>query len=604
MSPKRWFIMLGCAIILVFAIIVGPNTLIDPFSVFGDRIFKWNSYGMTLNPKAAKFDYVDRRRGEFDAFIIGPSGSSGISPAALEKYTGLRWYNMFNYGVDMEYTKRLANYLVETHRPQQIVLCLPLVSAAYYGLPAADLTTFQPMKESWRNPFVVAEPKYAFEKIQMHFKRRSYVQEPIDVFVTETGEYNKSRRDAEAIGPMDKYLNAYPDFVDEEADPVKLICIDHCAAALTEIVELCERYGTELTVVSAPLLADHIPAYDEAEVRAFYERMAGICEFWDFTISSVSYEPRYFYDTTHYRNSIGEMILARIYGDESVYVPEDFGVYVTRENASSMSAAFAQDAVTPEFEPYTADIPVLMYHHLDKDAIKQSFITPGRFEEQMRALSDSGYTAVSLEDVRDYVYKGRDLPQRPVLITFDDGYMSNYTEAFPVLRRYGFNAVIFVIGVTYGKDTYKDTVEPFIVHFGTKEALEMTQSGLISIQSHSYDMHDSERFDSHIRKGILRMEGESEKEYIAAFRNDHARMKALLMESIGEDVYAASYPYGAIDMFSAILMREQNVLITFSIEPGMNTLIKGLPQSLYELRRFTITNDMTGDDLIGLISPA
>ena len=74
MSAKRWVIMFLSAVFIVVAAIVLLNVLVDPFSVFGDVVYDWYSYGMTNNPKAAKFAYIDNLRGQYDAFVIGPSG--------------------------------------------------------------------------------------------------------------------------------------------------------------------------------------------------------------------------------------------------------------------------------------------------------------------------------------------------------------------------------------------------------------------------------------------------------------------------------------------------------------------------------------------------
>jgi hypothetical protein len=66
-------------------------------------------------------------------------------------------------------------------------------------------------------------------------------------------------------------------------------------------------------------------------------------------------------------------------------------------------------------------------------------------------------------------------------------------------------------------------------------------------------------------------------------------------------LYAFAYPYGYRDVFSAVFLRNRGVVMTFTMEPGMNTLIKGLPQSLLELRRFVVAEDSTGDDVLRMI---
>jgi len=601
MTAKRWFIMLFCAVIILTAFVVALNILVDPFSVFGDHLYDWYSYGMTNNPKAAKYTYIDNMRGEYDAFVIGPSGSSGFSTDVLEKYTGLRWYNMFHYGTNLEYSKKLAEYLLENHHPKQLLLCLPAVSAVSYSPDIPDITYEQPLKPFWRLRFLFANPKYSTEKIKA-YTQRSYIQQANDVFIAETGEYNKTRRDAEAIGSLDSYLAEYPEFVNPYFWYPRLEDIDECVAAVADIVEMCKRNGTELTIVAPPMMSQALSAFKAEDALEFYSKITEICGFWSFIASPVDAEPRYFYDSSHFRNNVGQMMVAEIFGDTGVYKPDDFGVWVTKDNVSSViSEAFtAEIAYEPEL--YTKELPILLYHHITDEGGTASAISAVRFQEHMRALWEAGYTAISLEQARDYVLYGYDLPESSVLITFDDGYMSNYTEAFPVLRDYDFHAVIFVIGSLFGKSDmyYKDTDYPLTPHFGAAEATEMVRSGVMSIQSHSYNMHLLQGYDEPFREGVSMLDGESEQDYIEMFRNDYAEMRELLRD-VG-DVYAFSYPYGVVTQIGAIELRELGTQMTFAGDGRSNTLIKGLPQSLLELKRLNMSDGITGEKLISLIS--
>ena len=494
---------------------------------------------------------------------------------------------------------RLTEYLVENHDPQQLLLCLPAVFATSYSTRILGVSTEQPLKPLWRLPFLYADPAYSLDKIRA-YTDRSYVQKPGDVFIAETGEYNKTRRDAEAIGNMEDYLEAYPEFVGATYWYPRPQYIDECVEAIAQIAEMCESRGIELIIAAPPMSAEALPAFRLEDMQEFYSKVTEISGFWNFIASPISADPRFFYDRTHFRNNVGEMMMARMYGDESIYIPEGFGTWVTQANVM----AEIENTFTAEipFEPenYTARLPVLAYHDLTEESTKGTEISISRFREQMEALKEAGYTPVSLEQILDYVLLGHDLPERPILITFDDGYVSNYTEAFPILQEYGYKATIFVIGVSFGKDTYKDTGEEITPHFGHEEALIMAQSGLISIQSHSYDMHHAFQFDDPFRQGTLMMDGESEQDYLSLFRRDHKMMSDLL-ESYG-DVVAFSYPYGRVSTIASILLRELGYQITFHGNPGVSTLIKGMPQSLLELRRYYMTEDISGERMIRIIS--
>ena len=245
-------------------------------------------------------------------------------------------------------------------------------------------------------------------------------------------------------------------------------------------------------------------------------------------------------------------------------------------------------------------LPILMYHHLLELPEDTNISTPVTcFEEQMRALSEAGYHTVSLEDLLAWVEDGVALPDKPILITFDDGYESCYRLAYPILQRYGFQATFFVIGVSVGKTTYKDTDIPISPHFSLEQAAEMEASGLICIQSHGYDIHEVENVDpAPIRKGIRRREGESEEAYRAFLHEDCAKMRALL----GRTPYALSYPGGYCDDLADEVLREEGVRITMTTKKTVNQLVVGDMQCLWRMGRINCNGSRTGQQLLDLLA--
>ncbi|WP_326534380.1 polysaccharide deacetylase family protein [Pseudorhodoferax sp.] len=119
-------------------------------------------------------------------------------------------------------------------------------------------------------------------------------------------------------------------------------------------------------------------------------------------------------------------------------------------------------------------VPILCYHRLGAGSSKM-VVAPAQFEAQMNWLVDNGYRVIALADLAAFLAGRRQLPQRAVVITFDDGYASVYRHAYPVLKRLGLPATVFV---------YTDFI-------GGGDALtwpqlrEMQLSGLIDLQSHS-----------------------------------------------------------------------------------------------------------------------
>ncbi|WP_425060766.1 Poly-beta-1,6-N-acetyl-D-glucosamine N-deacetylase [Sporomusa carbonis] len=98
-----------------------------------------------------------------------------------------------------------------------------------------------------------------------------------------------------------------------------------------------------------------------------------------------------------------------------------------------------------------ADIPVLNYHKIDSFYHSLS-IPPEEFEEQMAYLHENGFHTITPDDLMSYLNHGKQLPEKPILITFDDGYQDNYTNAYPIMKKYGFTATIFLVTSLVGHD--------------------------------------------------------------------------------------------------------------------------------------------------------
>jgi len=85
-------------------------------------------------------------------------------------------------------------------------------------------------------------------------------------------------------------------------------------------------------------------------------------------------------------------------------------------------------------------VPIILYHGINDDDVSEA-----RFDEQMAALNKAGYTTVTEKDVSNFLDGKAGLPGKPILITFDDGRDDSFYHADPILKKYGFNAVMFVI---------------------------------------------------------------------------------------------------------------------------------------------------------------
>ncbi len=601
LSSKGWLWLFVGTVFLLAVLVAGFNICTDPFGTFGDPIMGWWEYNETMNPRVAKLSYLEQNHSQYDSYIIGPSSTSSFPTEALNQYFDASFYNMTMYGADMLDVEQMGLYVLEHYEVKNLVVSLYIHCAEIYDTEPNPLTYGMPCQADGSNPiayygkYLFASPKYGIEKIKA-WNSDPYLQQPYRVFNEQTGAYDKSRRDAEPIGDLEDYLSrsTYSVFRNYPTGTGSIQYLQQCMDRLTRLRDACEEKGVHFTVVCPPMYGQYLNHFSQEDQAAFYNALAEVTDYWDFSLSAASFEPRFFYDETHFRNDLGTMCLARMFDDPDVYIPQGLGRHVTKGSTPGAPQATPVDEST-----YTTQVPVLLYHHLAETGEGSDIISQERFLSHMTALKENGYNTVFFDELQDYVQSGTPLPEKPVVITFDDGYESNYTLAYPILKEYNMKATIFAIGVSVGKDTYKDTNQPMNPHFSLEQAAEMEASGLIDIQSHGYNMHEVIGRDQEpVRRGLLQKEGESEEDYLEYLQKDFEQVT----QAIGKVPSVFAYPYGATAELPAVVLHQQGIYATVTTVEKTNTLVQGLNQSLLEMGRFYMTEAVTAEELLALLN--
>lgn len=602
MRLKKWLGYFLLGLVVCGGMLAGFNVLVDAFGVFGDVVLDWWSYDMTQNPRVAKVEWLDDHYEEYDSYIIGCSKTSSYSVERLNEYYGANFYNMFMYGEDLYDVEKTVEYILNNYGAENIVINTGLQDITVFDIESDNMKGNLNAKVDDSNilafysKYLFANPEYAADKLFAYWGD-SYLVNENKVFYPATGAYDKSSRDVERISALDEYLEAHPDFQEDRGRVETLDAMDACLESVGRIKSMCEEVGATFTYIISPVYKTELDKYANNDLMEYYSRLIKITDFWDFSgYHSVAAEPRYFYDYAHFRNSVGAMALAYMFDDDSVYVPEDFGVHVTADNVQEhIDSYFNRDHISKTEE---RQVLVLMYHEMG-EVEGDGYVSGESFRSQMEALLDEGYESVTYEDLISYVNEGDELPEKPVVITFDDGYKGNLEIAAPILDEYGMSAIISVIGISAGKSTYKDTDEPIIPHFAFEEAIPWVESGVISIQSHSYDMHQVDKLDGpDYRLGVYQKDGESEEDYISAFREDFATSRDAIDTALGTEVVGFAYPYGFYTELSEVLLSQMGIEVSVTSNYGYNTVVKGLPQTLRAMNRISVTDQYQGEDFI------
>lgn len=232
-------------------------------------------------------------------------------------------------------------------------------------------------------------------------------------------------------------------------------------------------------------------------------------------------------------------------------------------------------------------LPIIMYHSLLKDKKYQGkyVLSPDLFENDLKYLSENGYTTIVVQDLIDHYENGTPLPEKPVMLTFDDGYYNNYLYAYPLLQKYNSKAVISIIGIHTEKFSATQDVSANYSHITWDEITEMTKSGLVEIQNHSYNMHSLDKG----RKGSKKKSSETNAEYCEILKSDIEKLQKLLYENCNITPTAFTYPFGAISDASVDVIKELGFKASFTCLQKINILES--EDDLYLLNRYLRTED-------------
>lgn len=256
------------------------------------------------------------------------------------------------------------------------------------------------------------------------------------------------------------------------------------------------------------------------------------------------------------------------------------------------------------FDTSRRRLPVLMYHHFADEAKEGTVVTPVRFREQMDALKEAGYQAVTIPQVIDYVENGAPLPARPILITMDDGYGSNLDAAAPILEETGMCATVFAIGINEGEEYYPHSGEPmWQERFAFEKAAPWVEKGVIDVQSHTFDMHQLASYGYSGRDGVLRLEGESDEDYRQALLSDMEAFRQRRGNRVSTELLALAYPFGYYSEEADALLKEAGYAVTFTIDERPNYLSVHNGSCLRMMGRVNVTDWISGQELVQLLQP-
>lgn len=238
-------------------------------------------------------------------------------------------------------------------------------------------------------------------------------------------------------------------------------------------------------------------------------------------------------------------------------------------------------------------IPIIMYHHVKNTGLGKDVISPYEFESDLLYLTENNYNTITMTELIDYVYNDGELPENPIILTFDDGLYNTYKNVFPLLKKYNKKIVLSIIGKSIDDFTRVNETSVSYGHMTWENIKEMVDTGLVEIQNHSYNLHKV----SNGRYGCYQKRDEPFTQYEEFLTSDIITLQEKVKEAVDIEPNTFTYPYGRFNDNTDAILKKLGFKATLSVTFGVNLITKD-PEKLYDLKRICRSHNQSVEKMI------
>lgn len=314
------------------------------------------------------------------------------------------------------------------------------------------------------------------------------------------------------------------------------------------VVSVYEKYGVTLeSDFSEPLHVIDLPRVRAVSRMDKHTNVIEIDCDEDRPVSFRVYRGLSRYDTFEFLGETDEKTFYDETAQKNVkyyYMVQAVSAHAMSERTLAMHEGYRQKEI--------AGVPVFMYHEFvtqeDLDsgvAFDEYAIWRHEFEEDLIWIRDNGYTTITTEDLVNWLDGNGTLPEKPIILTIDDGKLGVYKNAYPLLKEYNMKAVLALIGAEIDAATmYPEDRAKSIAPYCTWEEIgEMSDTGHVEMISHTYGLHVF--YHDQGRRGANVAEGETSVHLYPSAIGDYRQIQNLLTEATGKGCVALAYPYSS-----------------------------------------------------------
>lgn len=253
---------------------------------------------------------------------------------------------------------------------------------------------------------------------------------------------------------------------------------------------------------------------------------------------------------------------------------------------------FPGNALCASEEKQEISLPIVMYHHVSKRSSTWNdyVVSIDEFRSDMEYLKSRGWQSISVEELLSWQRGEFDMPEKPMMISFDDGFASVVEYAEPIMKELGFKGVVAVIGSVCDRYSESGEYDPEWSDLSWEAASEMVDRGVLEVQCHTWDLHSMNN-----PLGCGKRWGENVADYRRRLSSDLSRFISACEEHGIKMTFSIAYPFGTYDENTTEIIKDMDFKAAFTCTEKINHLT-GNADELYDLCRFNRPHGISSEN--------
>jgi hypothetical protein len=338
---KKIFLKLTVLFLISITPVALFNYYIDPYGIFNNlSVDLWYEAGFEPNQHYAKMRHLINDKHSWDSFLFGHSRVGKINPDLIP---GGNYYNMnYSEGIPGEHLADIIILLKKGIPIKNVMIGLDSFSYKIRQEDHENQLMRHPYEESvykrmlFQMTYLYSAPRFATLNNMRAKDNEAFI---MNFNILGNGVQNLEKVDKKIEGNIEKHVKSERFYIanivpfDKASEHKYIKLMDDTIRDIENIIALSKKYHFNLYIFINPTYEKYYLQDNPYYFLLFKEKLAQVTEYWDFSgLNTITSNNYYYYETSHYRIMVGDLIICRMTNCTNMKVPDDFGVFVTREN--------------------------------------------------------------------------------------------------------------------------------------------------------------------------------------------------------------------------------------------------------------------------------